>query len=212
MVTDNALDHHALSKSLVGVVTAYYSFTACPAVPVPRNGYPGSSHLWSSCQGSGYQPYHLLWWSGRAESQTVPHLRSRQETGLALREAGVPVTEFRAAVISGSGSISFQMIRYVVERLLVMVCPKWIYSSIQPIAIEDLLEYMVSALNVPQSQDCIIEIGGKGVATYEGLMLGYAKARGLWRLLLQGEDNGWECLQGVHQRSQPDQTCSQSRN
>ena len=123
---------------------------------------------------------------GEPKAKLSLHLRSWQETGQALREAGVPVTEFRAAVIIGPGSISFQMIRYLVERLLVMVCPKWIYSRIQPIAIEDLLEYMVSALNVPQSQDCIIEIGGKGVTTCEGLMLGYAKARGLRRLLLQG--------------------------
>ena len=103
----------------------------------------------------------LPWWTGRAESQAVPapSLLARDRTG--AREAGVPVTEFRAAVIIGSGSISFQMIRYLVERLPVMVCPKWIYSRIQPIAIEDLLEYMVSALNVPQSQGCIIEIGGK---------------------------------------------------
>ncbi len=98
---------------------------------------------------------------GEPKAKLSLHLRSWQETGQALSEAGVPVTEFRAAVIIDSGSISFQMIRYLVERLPVMVCPKWIYSRIQPIAIEDLLEYMVSALNVPQSQGCIIEIGGK---------------------------------------------------
>ena len=67
------------------------------------------------------------------------HLRSRQETGEALREAGVPVTEFRAAVVVGSGSISFEMIRYLTERLPVMVCPQWVYTRVQPIAVDDLL-------------------------------------------------------------------------
>ena len=87
---------------------------------------------------------------GDPKADLSPHLRSRQQTGDALRESGVSVTEFRAAVIVGSGSISFEMIRHLAERLPVMVCPKWVYSRIQPIAIDDLLEYLVSALNVPR--------------------------------------------------------------
>ena len=79
------------------------------------------------------------------------HLRSRQETGEALREADVPVTEFRAAVVVGSGSISFEMIRYLTERLPVMVCPQWVYTRVQPIAVDDLLKYLVAALDVPES-------------------------------------------------------------
>ena len=131
-------------------------------MPVPQNGYPGSARLLVKLPGKATVSRIIyLGGLGEPKAKLSLHLRSWQETGQALREAGVPVTEFRAAVIIGSGSISFQMIRYLVERLPVMVCPKWIYSRIQPIAIEDLLEYMVSALNVPQSQGCIIEIGGK---------------------------------------------------
>ena len=121
---------------------------------------------------------------GDPEARLSQHLRSRQETGQALREGGVPVTEFRAAVIVGSGSISFEMIRYLAERLPVMVCPRWIYSRIQPIAIDDLLEYLVSALGTPESKGRVIEIGGADVTTYRGLILGYARARGLRRLMI----------------------------
>ena len=75
---------------------------------------------------------------GDPDSNLSVHLRSRQETGAALREAGVPVTEFRAAVIVGSGSLSLEMIRYLTERLPVMISPRWVYSGIQPIAIRDV--------------------------------------------------------------------------
>ena len=111
------------------------------------------------------------------------HLRSRQDTGDALREAGLPVTEFRAAVVVGSGSISFEMIRYLTERLPVMICPKWVYTKVQPIGVDDLLDYLVEALGVPESAGRVIEVGGADVRTYGDMMLGYAQARGLRRRL-----------------------------
>ena len=79
------------------------------------------------------------------------HLRSRQETGDALRESGVPVTEFRAGVVVGSGSMSFEMIRYLTERVPVMICPRWVYTRIQPIAIRNVLDYLVAALETPEA-------------------------------------------------------------
>ena len=121
---------------------------------------------------------------GDPDAGLSAHLRSRQECGAALRESGVPVTELRAGVIIGSGSLSFEMIRHLVERLPVMVCPRWIYSRIQPIAIDDLLDYLAAALNVPECRGLTIEVGGKDATTYRGLMLGYAKARGLRRILI----------------------------
>ena len=80
--------------------------------------------------------------------------------------------------------MSLEMVRYLVERLPVMVCPKWIHSRIQPIAINDLVDYLVSGLNTPDSRGRVVEIGGKDVTTYGGLMLGYARARGLRRWLI----------------------------
>ena len=121
---------------------------------------------------------------GDPQANLSPHLRSRQETGAALREAGVPVTEFRAAVIVGSGSLSFEMIRYLTERLPVMICPRWVFTRIQPIAIRNVLDYLVAALASPESTGRVLEIGGRDVLTYAGMMTGYARARGLKRRLL----------------------------
>ncbi|MBN2470143.1 MAG: SDR family oxidoreductase, partial [Anaerolineae bacterium] len=118
------------------------------------------------------------------ESDLSDHLRSRQETGRVLREAGVPVTEFRAAVIVGSGSLSFEMIRYLTERVPLMIAPRWVFTRIQPIGIGDVLAYLVAALETPESQGQIIEIGGADVLTYGRMMLDYAEVRGLKRWLV----------------------------
>jgi uncharacterized protein YbjT (DUF2867 family) len=112
------------------------------------------------------------------------HLRSRQETAVALRKAGIPVTEFRAAVIVGSGSVSFEMIRYLTERVPLMVCPRWVYTRIQPIGIEDALQYLVEAIAKAETAGAVVEIGGANVLSYAEMMLGYARIRGLRRLLL----------------------------
>ncbi len=121
---------------------------------------------------------------GESDSDLSQHLRSRQQTGDVLRQSGVPVTEFRAAIIVGSGSISFEMIRYLTERLPVMICPQWVYTRVQPISIRNVLEYLVAALNTPESEDKIIEIGGKDILTYGDMMQQYAQVRGLNRLLI----------------------------
>jgi len=112
------------------------------------------------------------------------HLRSRQETGATLARAGVPVTELRAAVIVGAGSISFEMIRYLTERIPLMICPRWVFRRIQPIAIVDVLAYLVAALEDRGDESRIIEIGGADVVTYGAMLKGYARRRGLWRILL----------------------------
>lgn len=121
---------------------------------------------------------------GDPDAKLSKHLRSRQETGEALRESGVPVTEFRAAIIVGSGSVSFEIIRTMTERVPLMICPRWVYTRIQPIAIRDVLDYLVSALRVPESAGRIIEIGGADVQTYGDMILGYARARQLKRWLI----------------------------
>ena len=112
------------------------------------------------------------------------HLRSRHETGDALVESGVPVTEFRAGVIVGSGSISFEMIRYLTERVPIMICPRWVFTRIQPIAIRNVLDYLTAALQVPASSGRTIEIGGADVITYGEMLTFYAEVRGLRRWLV----------------------------
>jgi uncharacterized protein YbjT (DUF2867 family) len=121
---------------------------------------------------------------GNPDDELSVHLRSRQEVGAALREAGVPVTEFRAAVIVGAGSLSFEMIRYLAERLPVMITPRWVSTRIQPIAVRDVLSYLVSALEVTESVGRVVEIGGADILSYGDMMKGYARARRLKRLLI----------------------------
>lgn len=121
---------------------------------------------------------------GEPEAELSKHLRSRHQTGEVLRKSGVHVTEFRAAIIVGSGSVSFEMIRYLTERVPIMICPQWVYTRVQPIAIHDVLNYLTDALVIPESADKIIEIGGKDVMTYGEMMMGYAETRGLKRILL----------------------------
>jgi uncharacterized protein YbjT (DUF2867 family) len=121
---------------------------------------------------------------GDPKRNLSPHLRSRQETGDKLRESGIPITEFRAGIIVGSGSASFEMIRYLTERLPVMICPRWVYTRGQPISIHNVLEYLIFSLGSPSSSGKIIEIGGKDILTYGEMMLSYAKVRGLRRFLI----------------------------
>jgi uncharacterized protein YbjT (DUF2867 family) len=115
-----------------------------------------------------------------------PHLRSRQEVGAVLRRSGIPVTEFRAAMIVGAGSASFEMMRYLTERLPIMVAPKWVATPCQPIAIRDVLAYLVAELARPKSAAAseIYEIGGADVLSYHDMMMEYAAIRELRRKLV----------------------------
>ncbi|MFT4606179.1 MAG: hypothetical protein ACI9W4_002927 [Rhodothermales bacterium] len=113
------------------------------------------------------------------------HLESRIETGETLRERSVPVTEFRAAVIVGSGSLSFELIRYLTERVPLLITPKWVRTKTQPIAVRNVLEYLTQALVVQESTGQILEIGGSEVLSYQDMFRGYARARGLRRPILE---------------------------
>lgn len=118
-------------------------------------------------------------------SDLSPYLRARHETGYILRYSSVPVTEFRAGMIIGSGSALFEMVRYLTERQPVLVCPAWFFSEAQPIAIRDVLSYLIEALKNPECTGRMIEIGGPTRLTYADMMLGYAKERRLKRTLIR---------------------------
>lgn len=184
-VTGDILCPDSLSHALAGTDAAYYLVhSMSKGANFHELDMQAARAFGRAASNAGVQRIIYLGGLGDPEADLSPHLRSRQETGRALGESGVPVTEFRAAVVVGSGSISFEMIRYLAERLPIMICPKWVYSRIQPIAVDDLLEYLNSALDTPESSGAIVEIGGKDVTTYKGLMLGYARARSLRRLLI----------------------------
>lgn len=112
------------------------------------------------------------------------HLRSRQEVGRVLRRSGVPTVEFRSSIIIGSGSLSFEMIRALVERLPVMVCPSWVRTPTQPIAVGDVVDYLVAALDRPGQESELFEIGGSDRVAYAGIMREYARQRGLHRVMI----------------------------
>ena len=113
------------------------------------------------------------------------HLRSRHEVGAILRGSGVPVIEFRASIVLGPGSLSFEMIRTLTERLPVMITPRWVSVPAQPIAIQDLLRYLIAGLDHPIEGSRIYEIGGADQVSYGDLIREYARQRGLRRLIIR---------------------------
>lgn len=116
--------------------------------------------------------------------QLSPHLRSRAEVGEILRASGVPTAELKAAVIIGSGSASFEMLRYLTERLPAMVTPRWVHNRIQPIAIRDVLRYLVGCAELPPEVNRSFDIGGRDVITYRQMMQRYAAVAGLRRRII----------------------------
>lgn len=113
------------------------------------------------------------------EEELSPHLRSRAEVGRILRESGVPAAELGAAVILGSGSASFEMLRYLTERLPVMITPRWVDNRVQPIAVRDVLRYLVQSASLPTDVNRTFDIGGPEVLTYREMMTRYAAVAGL---------------------------------
>jgi uncharacterized protein YbjT (DUF2867 family) len=128
----------------------------------------------------------IVYLGGLGEGELSEHLASRQEVGRLLRESGVPTVELRASVVIGSGSASFEILRALVDRLPLMVTPRWVATRAQPIAIEDVLAYLLEALDLPlgPGESRVYEIGGADVVSYRGLMEEYARQRGLRRLVL----------------------------
>jgi len=121
---------------------------------------------------------------GDDRKELSPHLRSRQEVGRILRDSGVPTLEFRASIVLGSGSLSFEMIRALTEHLPVMVMPRWVSVLAQPIGIQDLITYLVQALELPIGTSEVVEIGGADQLSYRELMSEYARLRNLKRVMI----------------------------
>lgn len=119
-----------------------------------------------------------------SEAQMSAHMRSRVRVGAELRASGVPTIELRASVIIGSGSASFEMLRYITERLPAMITPRWVRTKTQPIAIRDVLRYLVLAADVPPEVSRAFDIGGPEVLTYQEMMQRYTKVAGLPRRII----------------------------
>jgi uncharacterized protein YbjT (DUF2867 family) len=185
VVTGNVLLADSLEEVMKNVSVAYYLVHSMTGGSnFHERDIQGARNFGNAAKLNGVERIIYLGGLGDPEEDLSKHLSSRHQTGDELRKSGVPVTEFRAAVVVGAGSVSFEIVRYLVERLPAMICPSWVYTKTQPIAIDDLLEYLACAMSVPESADEVIEIGGRDVVTYGDMIHGYAKARGLKRLLL----------------------------
>jgi uncharacterized protein YbjT (DUF2867 family) len=185
MVQGDAFKPETLISAMQGIKVAYYFIHSLYAgSDFHQKDLTAAFNFSNAAKIAKVQRIVYLGGLGDPESRLSEHLRSRQLVGSALREAGIPVTEFRAAIIVGSGSASFEMIRYLSERVPLMICPRWVFSKIQPIAIEDVMNYLAAALETPKSIGKIIEIGGADVLTYAETMLQYSRIRGLRRFIL----------------------------
>jgi uncharacterized protein YbjT (DUF2867 family) len=185
VIQGNVTIPSTLPRALDGVHTAYY---------LVHNMSYGRGYIQrelesartfaSAAEKAGVK--HIIYLGGLAdpEQHIAPHMRSRIETGKILREGKVPVTEFRAGVITGSGSISFEMIRFMTELFPIVPGPTWMRNKSQPIAIQNVIDYLLAALENPNGRSGIFEIGGPDIMAYGDLMLRYARARGLKRRMI----------------------------
>ena len=185
VVEGDSLDEAALDRALAGVDTAYYLIHSMAAgSDFARVDERAADLFGRAAARAGVARIVYLGGLSDDTSPLSTHLESRAHTGDVLRASGVPVIEFRASIVIGAGSLSFEMIRALVERLPVMVCPRWVATLTQPIAIDDVLAYLVAVLDLAGSESRIFDIGGPEVVSYGDMMREYARQRGLRRLLL----------------------------
>jgi uncharacterized protein YbjT (DUF2867 family) len=185
VVQGDVLDFESLEAALHGVHTAYYLVHSMgSARSFVEEDRRGARNFAQAAQLTGVQRIVYLGGLGPEETAGSPHLKSRREVGDLLRESGIPVVEFRASIVIGSGSLSFELVRALVERLPAMVTPRWVSVPAQPIAITDLLSYLTGVLELEFKDNRVFEIGGREVVSYRGLMREYAAQRGLRRLMI----------------------------
>jgi len=183
VVPGDVLDKESLERALADVHTAYYLVHSMGAADFEKADRLGALNFAAAAAAAKVKRLIYLGGLGQGEHLS-PHLRSRQEVGRILRQSGVPTIEFRASIVIGSGSLSFEMIRALVDRLPVMITPRWVRMRAQPIAIEDLIEYLLQARTVPLAESIIVEVGGPDRVTYAQLMREYARQRGLRRFMI----------------------------
>jgi uncharacterized protein YbjT (DUF2867 family) len=182
IVPGNVTIPSTLPPALEGVHTAYYLIHNMSF----GRGYTereleSARNFASAAEQAGVE--HIIYLGGLAdpEQHIAPHMRSRIETGWTLRQGQVPVTELRAGVIIGSGSISFEMIRFMTELFPIVPGTAWFHNRSQPIAVQNVVDYLITALKNPNGRGRIFEIGGPEIVRYRDLILRYAQARGLKR-------------------------------
>jgi uncharacterized protein YbjT (DUF2867 family) len=185
LVRGDVLDPASLKSACEGVSTAYYLIHSMGAAEAfEEKDRLGASNFAEAARAAGVRRIVYLGGLGDEGGDVSPHLRSRHEVGDVLRKSSVQVVEFRASIIIGSGSLSFEMVRALVERLPMMVTPKWVAIKSQPIAIGDVVDYLLAGLNIQVTGNRIYEIGGADIVSYREIMREYSRQRGLRRLMI----------------------------
>jgi len=186
IVRGDVLDPPSLTRAMAGCGVVYYlvhSMGGGEGSFVERDRLAAHNCV-AAAAAAGVRRIIYLGGLGERSDSPSPHLRSRNEVGEILGAGSVPVTEFRAAMIIGSGSASFDMMHALVNRLPVMIAPRWVSTRSQPISIHDVLRYLVEALGVPASAGKVIDIGGADILTYKEMMHRLAGILGLTRRIL----------------------------
>lgn len=185
IVEGDIFDEHAVREACKGINAAYYLVHSMGGSSRFAEHDHDAAALFGrcACEG-GVSRIVYLGGLGADDATLSRHLASRHEVGAVLRKSGVEIIEFRAAIIIGAGSVSFEMMRYLTDRLPVMIAPRWVTTRSQPIAVNDVLRYLVAALDLPHGDSRIYEIGGADVVTYREMMLRYARLRNLRRTII----------------------------
>ena len=185
VVGGDVLRAEALPAALADVGTAYYLVHSMGASePFEEKDRVAAENFGRAARDAGVRRIVYLGGLGDSADTLSPHLRSRQQVGDVLRGSGVETIELRASVIIGRGSLSFELVRALVERLPIMILPRWVSVPAQPIAIDDVLAYLIAALDLPPGPSRVVEIGGADVVSYADLMRQYAALRGLRRWMI----------------------------
>jgi len=180
-IVDGSAENEAdLVQTMRGCAVAYYLIHSMMAVgPDYRDHDRSLAGIFArAAERAGIKRIIYLGGLGETGDGLSEHLTSRREVEAALASASVPVTVLRAAMIIGSGSASFEILRYLVERLPIMVTPRWVKTECQPIAVRDVLHYLVACLKTPTTIGRTLDIGGADVLSYREIMQIMAEALG----------------------------------
>ena len=186
VVQGDVLDALSLDEAMRGVHTAYYLVHLMSgSKDFEKEDRQAAMNFAGAAKNAGVQRIIFLGGLGDdADPKLSQHLRSRHEVGQILRESGVETIEMRASMVVGAGSISYQLMKSLTDRLPVMLCPRWLTTPTQPIAVDDVLAYLLAAKDLPRSESRIFEIGGTDVVSYGDLIREYARQKGLRRWLI----------------------------
>lgn len=185
VIGGDVLKPESLAEALEGIDLAYYLIHSMGSSgSFEELDREGAKNFAAAASQAGVKRIVYLGGLGDPDTELSDHLKSRHETGDMLRSTDVQVIEFRSSIVIGAGSLSFEMIRSLVEKLPVMITPSWVYVKTQPIAVSDLLKYLFSAIDLDVEGNRVFEVASPDVVSYSDLMKEYASQRGLKRYII----------------------------